>query len=183
MVDKEANEKGSWEIIEGQLNLLSDDVEREGLLVVASNNKYLDDLPLLPAIEEDRFHNAKKAWEKAKKQMEDIGESVTLEQKAWFVSGYTAATKKYTEEDILKLLEQIREHDNFYELMDNDKMKSYITSYTTQYLNPLPKQVEVEMETVNDLPADEQIYYDGPLPRLKVANNFIIVKRWIWQAQ
>ena len=88
-----------------------------------------------------------------------------------------AKAKKYTEEDILKKLD---------DFTDNAPI-SYIKSEFKKYfqsLNSPPKQVEVEIDFIPNMWSsvdveDEHTDREG-LWIPKVANNFVQVKRWIY---
>lgn len=156
-----------------------------GLRIIATTNKSLG-LPLLPAIQE----NIQDLAHKHTKDLLLTSEGRT--QRWWgFIFGYEAAkAKKYTEEDIMTFYKYVKTH-TFQEAMN----------HLNKSTNPLPKQVEVEMEVDAD---DQRNWYvdcpsgkysdDEPVPpskdilysnarylKPKKVDNIVQVQKWIYE--
>lgn len=134
-------------------------------IVLASNDPSLSELPKLPPIEEDVDSISEKILGK--------GLTGTIYESYW-LAGYKAASKKkYTEEDIHKL---------FINMLDS-LVKEPTVRYTwktakefLKSLNPLPKQVEVEMDSkiLQFQPAKIEYFP-------KLTDGFVTVKQWIYE--
>jgi hypothetical protein len=121
--------------------------------IVFSNDPSLG-LPLLPPIEEAIPYL-----------------QTTDEDQQWaYREGYKAAkAKRYTEEDIKEVIDMARS----FIALDFSKPQ-YSTEEIIKSLNPLPKQVEVEMEMIGN--PHEWIY----APKVN-ENNIVNVIRWIYE--
>lgn len=197
-VDKESKEKGQWEIINNELNLLSDDIERTGWLVIATDNitdpafKEFN-LPLLPPIEEfDMVENLLMdnmsyyltlAEDASPKQESQKDIAVVLLNILGQYQEKAAKAKQYTEEDVRKALQSNKEGlktewNAYIDGISEDRFDSVIKAL--QSLNPLPKQVEIEMiDKEKDIV--KYIVKGNTFPEPKVdANNFVNVIKWIY---
>lgn len=139
--------------------------------VIMSNNPSLG-LPLLPDIEEDVVKLAKNSIDKSTLTVE-MDKLIALH--AW-IDGYeTASAKKYTEEDMEAAvafgitLERFKKDKG--KLSDTEEFKGFIQS-----LSPKPIAVEVEMDAI---PAD--LAPNGWDVFLKLINNKVVVKQWIYE--
>lgn len=196
MVDKEATLINSW-CTDGVIlyeptetrNELMIKAGTEGWLktkvkaIVATTDPSLN-LPLLPAIEENVVNLSRIYAEERNSDIIEVlgrGFAETNIQRSYedFYAGYKAAkAKKYTEEDIQKILDYFT----------NEAPGFYIKKYFLRRLkeaNPLTRQVEVEMEDVGneewmgDDYTGEPFWNEVLVP--KVVNGFVQVKRCIYE--
>lgn len=145
---------------------------------VASNNPELNNLPKLPPVEEDVEKLALKHFPEYIGNNTDIQKQIS--KRIGFTEGYKAASKKkYTEEDIMTFYKHVKTH-TFQEAID----------HLNKSLNPLPKQVEVEMELGESCHCSNVGYTLGDggcaernrctvIP--EEIDGFITVKRWIYE--
>lgn len=160
--------------------------------ILASTDKSLG-LPLLPNIEEDiEMPDRSQIIKLAKTQNFNGQIGTIIPQEKAFLNGYekgykAASTKKYTEEDIRKAIifgfEQCLNNETISPdgsgetgIFEKD-IKPFIES-----LNPLPKQVEIEMKMEFITTEDDQNDPIGHFWIPKVdANNIVQVVKWIYE--
>ena len=176
MVDK-STDKPPLNVWIWQINLSNNNVMKNvnGLhacwQIIASTDPSLG-LPLLPPIEEKiDYKGFNEVWIKFIHSIPPLNRTnvvqFTDEAKNIWKEGYKAAkAKRYSEEDLEKAL-----------VMKN---MGYGKEFIIQSLNPLPKQVEVEMEDFCDYEGEE-LWEITPDWRLKLKNNIIQVIRWIYE--
>lgn len=196
MVDKEISLKGLpttdgikiYPSTEGRESIYKVDGAEEHLkkrlsAIVASNDPSLN-LPLLLPIEEKiDYKGFNAAWHELIMTVPPLNRTnviqFTEKARGLWKDGYKAASaKKYTEED-LKAAWQLGKDRRDWELDDDGEDGSqdpFTIKEFIQSLNPLPKQVEVEMED------EMKAYHSRGLSPLKpeVENNIIKIIRWIY---
>lgn len=107
-----------------------------------SPNLSLEGIPYVEIGEESVVLKAREDWKKSKAIMEKMGETTTLGQEAFFVSGYSfgykaaSANKFYTEEDLEKSYNE--------GCIDGTRGKGLSLEFI-QSLKPKVKSIEVEM--------------------------------------
>lgn len=154
--------------------------------IIASNNPSLTDVSKLPEIGEDVDKLAHEAAIGSGYELHDIV------KRAW-ARGYKAASKnQYGREDIKKVIGLARE----YELRDYGRTVTYQHAHFVktweeiiQFLQPIPKEVELEMEEYNARPDLGDFLAQGSdgigpliMKRIKVDDKgFVKIIKWIYE--
>lgn len=150
--------------------------------VVSTSDPSLN-LPLLPPIEEDIKALARIQWElnddkqeerikrnefgmTTRKLSPEIREKFFQSYFTVFEQGYKAAkAKQYTEENLEKAFDSYPQNSTFNDFKN--------------FLNPLPKQVEIEWVPKDPYSYDSCNDFSTYIPKVD-ANNFVTVKHWLY---
>lgn len=187
MVDGTDIKEGEWGVFKafGDAKVkkaFSDSVSGIYRKILASTDTTLG-LPLLPKVEEETD------WEYAFSvvfpAIKNVAKHDADNLKDGFMEGYKAASvKKYTEEDIIKLLKYIREYEDFYQLVDEELLHIFVPSYTKEHLTPKPIAVEVEIEDWRGDGEDPEIgNHRKDLIFPKTKDNIVVIKKWIYDKE
>lgn len=189
MVDKESGRKTTIDYITDgeQVKLPANQTELDSPMwfkILATTDKSLS-LPLLPSIEEDVISLAENAYPYITVPDKEITASHNAKQDtrriAW-IQGYKANKKKWTDEDMRNAMRSMRGYD-FKHISDatfDDLMEAHMN-----HIKPQPIAVEVEMEKKCEAELVNCSFGRGKdcdceiVPKVD-QNNFVIVKRWIF---
>lgn len=184
---------GSQIALEHYLHYLSLGSGEKWDKIIATTDTSLG-LPLLPAIEEDlKFLQtlADSSFNEFRERNPIIPAKHILPFKTGYIKGYKAASKKkYTEEHIKKAIELAQTTENLESFGSTITFKYSHPEEIISQLTPTPIAVEVEMVD-NGYPVDMEGLGGMELGEcqwfekweLKIVNNFVIVKKWIYDRE
>ena len=162
------------------------DGDKKGLWkkVIATTDKKLG-LPLIPSIEEDIEEKAHAFLRKEMFGNYIEGHSTGNKDVVQMMVGFVNSLKKqYTEEDMRNAFNAAREEDwvggrNFGH-NENMELRYQDANTYLSTLKPIPTAVEVEMEHLSNRDARQEKISDGWYVPKVDKQNYIIVKKWIW---